>query len=110
MRDTGITELAGDFYTALEDGDAALCEFSFRLEKLDKIELRDFAAAAKDEAVLRLRDGATGGDSRLPPEYLMLAIHALRRAEEYLERNVGTGHVSGMICARLMGRKMEMRQ
>ena len=94
--DPGAEELADDFFTALKCGNAELMEFSFRLDKLDRAELAVFVTAARKLAAESFKDGA------LPPEILTRTDKALVRAGEYLDVNVGTGHISGMICASLI--------
>ena len=94
--DPGAEELADDFFTALKGGNAALMEFSFRLDKLDRAELAVFVTAARKLAAESFKNGA------LPPESLTRTDKALIRAGEYLDVNVGAGHVSAMICASLI--------
>ena len=94
--DPGAEELADDFFAALRGGNAELMEFSFRLDKLDRAELAVFITAARKLAAESFKDGA------LPPEILTRMDQALVRAGEYLDVNVGAGHISGMICAGLI--------
>jgi hypothetical protein len=97
-----IKETVRNFFQALESGPLQLTEFSFLLEKLDKNEMGAFIASAKLTAALRLRETQNGNGS-LSAEYLMTVIEILGLAGEYLAFNVGTGHISGMLCAKLIG-------
>lgn len=94
-------ETVNRFFQALENGPLKLTEFSFVLEKLDKNLMGRFISSAKLTAAQRLREMQSRNGS-LSAEYLMKVIGVLSRAGEYLEFNVGTGHISGMLCAELI--------
>lgn len=90
-------EEAEEFFDALEKGNMAITEFSFRLDSFQSLE--SFISTAKSIAVSRLRNGA---DGKLSPQYLNRVIYALDRALEYTEFNVSSGHVAGLLCAELL--------
>ena len=92
---TAAMEIANEFYSAIERGNAPLAKFMFRLEKLDKNAFAEFLTAAREQASLRLRAAA-------PREVIAQAERILVRAGEMLDLNVGTGHISAMICASLL--------
>ena len=98
-RETGIseTETAQEFFRALEGGDLALMEFALRLEKLDRDAFEDFIESARAQAAQLLRE-LSGTDAQA----VLHAEQVLTRAREYLDRNVGTGHIAGMIYAELL--------
>lgn len=90
-------EEAEEFFVALEKGNLAITEFSFRLDGFQPFE--SFVSAAKGIAIARLRDEKSG---KLSPQYLNHVINALDRALEYTGFNVGSGHIAGMLCAELL--------
>ena len=99
--DATALEMANDFFSAIEKGNAPLVRFMFQLEKLDKTTFADFISAARGCAALLMRSPSPDKE-RLTP---MVAAHAeqvLVSAGEMLDLNVGTGHISGMICANLL--------
>lgn len=97
-----IREDAAAFFEAVCGGPLKLAEFTFALEKFDKNEFLDFIDGAKAYLTAKLKVSLTGGNARLTPEYMMKAVCVLDRAKEYLEFNVGLGHIAGMICAELI--------
>ena len=102
-----ISQLTGLFYSAIKKGSAAIADFMFRLDKLDKQQLAVFITAARSEAVARLKQQSLKPSktaSAIPPETLAFADHLLEQSEAYLDRNVNTGHISGFICASLIGK------
>ena len=108
--DPAILEVTDEFFSALRQGGVSLINFMFRLEKLDKEQFTDFLAAAHSQASMELRAAAGGlgiakGETGGGMEDCMLLSRAeqvLAKAEEYLDFNVGSGHISGLICATLM--------
>lgn len=90
------------FYEALTGSPIKLAELSFVLEKLEKSAIADFIADARAFLILKLKDCLNGTREALGPEYIMKAVTVLDRAREYLENNVGLGHITGMICAELI--------
>jgi len=101
-RDDLTSETVNEFFTALKHGNAALIEFMFRMEKLKKDQLADFLISARERTVKELK--STAADKN--PEIRMLLSRteqALIKAGEYLDFNVSAGHISGMICATLIG-------
>ena len=97
-------DLAKDFFDAIEGGNIQLIRIMFRLEKLDKNEFADFLAAARRQAVAGIKAGAPGsmGPSR---ELYSKAEKLLLKAAEFMDRYVNVGHISGMLCASLIGEK-----
>jgi len=93
------TELTDDFFSALEGGNLKFMEFTFKLDKLSKDEFALFLQAGLAEAARKLRQ-----DGGISPPLLSQVYETLSQAEEYLEFNVGTGHLAGLICAELLDR------
>jgi DNA polymerase-3 subunit delta' len=89
------------FFDALGEGNFALIRFSFSLDKLDKQQLMDFAVSARQEAVRLLRQCVSGEACPFPAGRLTRVTEALETAITYLEANVGTVHVAGMLSAAL---------
>jgi len=99
-------ELADEFFTSLESGNYELVSFMFKLEKLDKDSMTKFIETAENQATARLRaaiSGSSDNDNGKKYKTLALTERILSRAGEMLELNVSTGHISGMICAGLLG-------
>ena len=94
-------ELANAFLTALGCDNAALMEFMFRLEKLDRNAFSAFLTSAREQIVLTLRKDLTLGKRKS----LARAEGMLIKADEMLALNVNAGHISGMICASLIEMK-----
>jgi len=91
------TGLVDDFFDALERGSVELMAFMFRLEKQGKDDLPEFIEGARAEVAMRLRS-----PDKISPELLSELERVLRQAGEYLDFNVGVGHISGIICASLL--------
>ena len=85
------------FFDALERGGAQFVEFMFRLEKLSREDFEKFLADARAATAQRLRSPGT-----IPPSRLSQLERVLAGAQEYLDLNVGTGHIGGLICASLL--------
>ena len=94
-------ELANAFITALSSGNSALAGFMFRLDKIDKHAFSAFLTSARKQIAssFRCKDSLP---CAVMDELLAQAEHILVEAGEMLDRNVSTGHISGMICASLM--------
>jgi len=98
---TDAAEMASDFFSALDSGNACIAAFMFRLEKLDKEALEQFLVAARIKVVAKL--GAIAPDTPAPVlKKMSHAERVLQRAGEMLDLNVSVGHISGMICASLL--------
>jgi hypothetical protein len=95
--DADGTDAANAFLSAIEGGNVQLAKIMFQLEKLDKIAFSTFVAAARKGAAERLKADAEKGVSQ-NHAYTQVE-ESLRKAEEYLNLNVGIGHISGMLCA-----------
>ncbi|MCL2151670.1 MAG: hypothetical protein FWH57_01735 [Oscillospiraceae bacterium] len=99
--DPTVLDMANDFFSAIKHGSAPLTKFMFRLEKLDKSAFADFIAAARSCAALILKSPSPDKEG-LPLAVVAHAERVLVSAREMLDLNVGTGHISGMICADLL--------
>jgi len=101
-------EMARELFDSLSSGNAALVSLMFRLEKLDKDTFSQFLSAAREQAAIRLRETGSGGSEQRSAErdamreLLARAERVLVEAGDMLDLNVGTGHLSGMICANLI--------
>ena len=87
------SDMAQEFFRALEGGDLKLMEFTLRLERLDRDAFMSFTESARAQAAQLLR--APGVDTQV----ILHAEQILAHAQKYLDRNVGTGHIAGMIYA-----------
>jgi len=99
--DPAAVEMANELFSALEQGNVALARLMFRLEKMEKNVFSAFLCTAREQVVIKLRAAMSGG-AGLSGEILTRTERILVRAEEMLDLNVGTGHISGMICASLL--------
>ena len=96
-----INTIAGDFIKAISGDNVKLMECMFTIEKLDKPAFYDFLTLTRENLALTLRENIIKGK----PEINKLLIKAetiLLKAEEMLDLNVSTGHISGYICASLL--------
>jgi len=100
-RSASAVEMAGQLFSAIENGNSSLVSFMFRLEKLDKEAFDLFLSAAREQAAVRLREHASG-NSVLSSRAIANAEQVLFKAGEMLDLNVSAGHLSGMICANLI--------
>ena len=100
LPDASAMDMASEFFSAVRFGNPAIAAFMFRLEKLDREQFNAFLTAARENAASLLRTAALG--DALPREVLLRAEQAFVRATEFLDLNVSTGHVSGMLCANLI--------
>jgi len=99
-------EMAAGFFSAIENGNAALAAFMFRLEKLGKDDLAAFIAAARELAAGMLRP--KGGNAvKIPGYVISFAERLLAKGGDMLDANVNAGHISGYICASLMEQRIE---
>ena len=98
--------LAGEFLSAVSRGNASLVRFMFRLEALDREQFAGFLAAVTELTVREMSAmGLSGGDTAagdIPRDVLSRLERIIKTAGEYLEFNVGVGHISAMICASLI--------
>ena len=100
--DDDSTIMANDFFSAIQSGNASLVGFMYKLEKLDKVQFARFIEAARAFAVMALKSSVTNGNTAPPGVMLSHIEHILVKAAEFLDFNVSTGHISGMICASLL--------
>ena len=95
------SQVSSEFFQALEQGNAAIAEFMFLLEKLTKDQFDLFLSSAHHDAALNLRLQASGRKN-IPAKTIALADRLLIKAKEFLDQNVSIGHISGFICANLV--------
>ena len=96
-----VEALSNDFISAICSGNTALAEIMFRLERLEKPDLTSVILRSR-EKIAEAFSVQTNGAA--PPKSLLIAEKTLHRANQYLEFNVGTGHVAGLMCASLVNR------
>lgn len=94
--DEEAASVASDFLIAVKEGDLALAQFAYSLEKLDKAIFSAFIREAKKKAVGLLKDG------NISPAELFCITETLDDAAVYLKFNVNPVHISGMLCAKLL--------
>ncbi|NLA87344.1 MAG: hypothetical protein GX847_08725 [Clostridiales bacterium] len=97
-----IRDYAEAFCEALSDSSLKLTELLFALEKLDKSAFADFITEAKGLLVSKMKDLIISEGDTPIPAYMLKVVGVLDRAREYLDCNVGLGHITGMICAELI--------
>ena len=98
VREANTLAIANDFFTACENGYEGLAKTMFQLEKLDKPGFADFLEAATEIAVEKAKDAALNGSASQAALYLHTQ-RLLSRAGDFLDRNVGIGHIAGLLCA-----------
>jgi len=94
-------EMANAFFSAIQHGTISLTEFMFKLDKLDKEQISEFITAARKQASEDTKMAVNRGETATC-KALLHAEQTLAQANEYLEFNVGVGHISGLICAAMM--------
>ena len=99
--DETIIKMAKDFLKAAKTGNLPLIKFMYQLEKLKKNEFIEFIETAREYTISSLRASATENETELR-ESLSHIERILVSAAEYLDYNINTGHIAGMICANLM--------
>lgn len=105
-QDKKISEPVNEFFEVIcSDDKIHALKFYLSLEKLNKIELGDFIESAKELASKKLRESLTGQKGELSTDYLMHLLRLLEQIGSYLDVNVGTGHIAGLLCADLIDRK-----
>ena len=98
--EAGAEGVAAGFFSALEGGNVELARFMFRLEKMDREEFAAFLGAARGQAAEMLR--AAPAKTSIPRDVLARSERVLFRAGEYLDLNVGSGHIAGMLIANIV--------
>jgi hypothetical protein len=93
--------LITDFLASIEKGNPAIARFMLTLEKLNKAQFSDFLFATRCEVVALLRN-ATINSVNISNKNLVLVDSLLLKANDFLDRNVNVGHISGYICANLL--------
>ena len=89
------------FFNAIKNGNPAIIEFMFSLDKLSKEQFIDFITSARYEVVKILGSAASYG-SQKNIKAIALADKLLIKAHDFLDQNVNVGHISGYICANLI--------
>ena len=104
--DKNLSEPVKEFYEVICSSDKIhALKFFLSLEKLNKLELGDFIESAKELASKKLRENLKGQKGALSTDYLMHLLRLLEQIGSYLDVNVGTGHIAGLLCADLIDRK-----
>ena len=87
-----ISELAEEYFEAVAQGDLALCEFSFELDKAERAELALLFPELRRLAAEKYRSGELSSG-------LSLCIAELAEAAaECFERNVAATHIAAILC------------
>lgn len=101
-----IYETAKEFFDALYSHDKLrILKFFFSLEKLNKNDLNEFVESSKELAADKLRASLFGHEDELSKESLTQLVLLFEQMNEYLDCNVGTGHITGLLCAELIDKK-----
>ncbi|MCL2226813.1 MAG: hypothetical protein FWB97_04205 [Oscillospiraceae bacterium] len=99
--DESASTMVGEFFAALESGNASIASFMFKLEKLDKTAMAGFIELSKIRTAAEQRSVGSEG-FKTTAKTLSRTERILEKAGEMLDLNVGSGHISGMICASLL--------
>lgn len=95
--DNAAAELAVQFFNSIENGNLAIAEFTYSLEKLDREKMLNFISAAKRETVVRLKS------AKITSSTAGKVLAVMDKCSEFMVYNVNIGHIAGMICAELVG-------
>jgi hypothetical protein len=87
-----IADLAEAYFDAVTRGEAALCEFSFELDKTEKADLSLLLPELTRLAVEMYRDGA------LSRELTLRIAELVKTAERFLSQNVAAVHIAALLC------------
>lgn len=98
--ETEPSALADEFIGAALSGGAALCEFSFRLDKLGGAEMTALLEQINHAAVQRLKAAEQGGGR--DSAKLMRIISAVDEVRKYAALYVSSVHIAGRLCAQLL--------
>jgi hypothetical protein len=88
------------FFAALDSDALAFVRFTFSLQSLDRAVLVEFIDGARETAVSRLRDEASGAERSGAD--MRRVLGALQLARDYLQVNVSAVHIAGLLCAELL--------
>ncbi|MGE4485191.1 MAG: hypothetical protein AB7C97_08790 [Oscillospiraceae bacterium] len=94
---------AAEFMALLANGNRlGLTEFLFSLERMDKNDFAIFCRLIKRLSMDMLRGHYAGGESPITCGTLIRVIRIFEEAERYIDFNVGTGHITGLVLAELL--------
>lgn len=95
--DNAAAELAAQFFSSVANGNLAIAEFTYGLEKLDRESMLNFISAAKRETVVRLKS------AKITSSTAGKVLAVMDKCSEFMVYNVNISHIAGMICAELIG-------
>ena len=90
--------LAREFLSVYTDA-VSFSRFTFSLDKLDRVAFSDFISASEELAAKELSRSLS--DKKKASELSDILRH-LDTARTYLDANVSTGHIAGMLFAELV--------
>jgi hypothetical protein len=98
-REDGVSnEMAEDFFRLLDEkSDIGILEFTVGLESLSRPDFMEFIGGLEECAVQKLR--RCGGADENP----MKIIRLISKIKKYDRFNVNVGHMSGFLCASVIG-------
>ena len=94
-------QLATEFFIAVEEGNPAIVEFMFKLDKLNKTQFINLVSFMRNEIVILLRPKPVG-NVKISDKNLVFIDKLLTKTYEFIDQNVSVGHISGYICANLL--------
>ena len=94
-----IKALAARYVELAIIGGQALVELSFKLESIEKRDFATFLSEARGIASSRLRQAQINGAEMDAQKRAREIITVTIKAEEFLNRNVSTMHISALLCA-----------
>ena len=94
-----IKSLAAQYVDLALAGGERLVEFSFELERTEKHDFALFLTEARKLAAAQLRSAQINGAKMSFARRTHEIIGVTFKAEEYLNRNVSTMHISSLLCA-----------
>ena len=94
---------AAEFMALLtNDNRFGLTAFLFSLERMDKNDFSILCRQIKRLSMDMLRGHYAGAESPITCETLLRVIRVFEDAERYIDFNVGTGHITGLVLAEVL--------
>jgi len=100
--DIEMSEIAGEFMTAISRGNVELVRMMFRIEKLNGREFSSFIAAVRHLEVDMFKTPDREKAGTLDMRQFETIEQTLRKCEEMLSLNVNAGYISGFIFSTLI--------
>jgi len=102
-----LSDLISDYLDAINGDNVKLMECMFRIDKLDRHLMQSFLIQTQEQIVLKLRDLINTGSQEYI-DALINAEEAIVKAEEMHSLNVSSGHIAGLLCAKMINRNEDI--